>query len=388
MPTSLPPEGSTDWYAHYASIHGDVVDLLAVPPGETLGTGVVQLDSFSGANDDAKLTAAMSYAAAQTWRPAIQFPAGQTTFTTSGRTPYSGMKFIGPFGGRGPKNLEISGGAPVSHRVTLNVGSGTSAWFNGGSNDYYDVNFTDLAFHSGNAVSQFWHQPTGTLYACQFESLTFYGFKHIFGNTATKALVTQVIFSGHWTIQGIQDQQFHFGGSDNCFWVDNLININTPASGSGSGKFAMVFNGVSKSKFGYIYSTCEGGYGGILHSGSGYGNAMFGGINEGRNASSPATGPVMSITGGSHTFYGPWFGYVASGGGVNGAVHQSGGSIVMYGPQYKRASSVSATFPMLYQTGGTARIHDAICADSGDQIRVRWSNGTVEALPLIVNDAD
>ena len=56
--------------------------------------GVVQMDSFSGVNDDAKLAAAMNYAAAQTYIPAIQLPARSMTFNTGGLTPYSGMRII------------------------------------------------------------------------------------------------------------------------------------------------------------------------------------------------------------------------------------------------------------------------------------------------------
>lgn len=56
--------------------------------------GIVQLDDFTGVNDDAKLTAAMDYVKAQPYIPAIQFPARVVTLSQT-RTPYNGMRLIG-----------------------------------------------------------------------------------------------------------------------------------------------------------------------------------------------------------------------------------------------------------------------------------------------------
>ena len=91
--------------------------------------GIVDLDSFTGANDDAKLTAALIYAAAQTYKPAVRLPARSITFNIAGRTPYNGMRIIGPPGASGPKNIEVSP-SNQNHIVNLNVGTDTNSWFN------------------------------------------------------------------------------------------------------------------------------------------------------------------------------------------------------------------------------------------------------------------
>lgn len=60
---SLPAQGSTDWYNHYSNMH-DSLDRMSQ-------VGGVLLDDFAGGTDDVKLTAALAYAAAQTYKPAI-----------------------------------------------------------------------------------------------------------------------------------------------------------------------------------------------------------------------------------------------------------------------------------------------------------------------------
>ena len=148
------------------------------------------MDSFSGVNDDAKLAAAMNYAAAQTYIPAIQLPARSMTFNTGGLTPYSGMRIIGPFGADGPKSPDLAG-KYTNHLVVLNVGTGASSWFYGATT-YYDIYFGNIAF-ANSATSQFWHQPnSSTLYGCQFHSLSFYGMTSIFGDSSTACALTQV----------------------------------------------------------------------------------------------------------------------------------------------------------------------------------------------------
>ncbi len=103
------------------------------------------LDSFAGSTDDAKLTAALSYAQAQTFIPAIQFPAREVVLSLS-RTPFSGMKLIGPGGYGGPKNLELASGKYASGRVRLNVGVGTSSWMVG-TGTLYDIFVGNIAFY-------------------------------------------------------------------------------------------------------------------------------------------------------------------------------------------------------------------------------------------------
>lgn len=198
----------------------------------TAVNGVVQLDAYPGATDDDKLTAALADVRAQTKIPAIQFPARTVTLSQT-RTYFNGMKLIGP-GVNGPKNLELSGGSLVTHKVMLNVGNGASSWMVG-SGSVYDVFVGGLALQAGNSSAQLWHQPTGSLYACQFDNLNIYGFKHAFGMPSAKCLVTQVVFSGHWTVLGGTDTQFTLGGSDCSLWMGGYVNLGSRSSG-GAGR--------------------------------------------------------------------------------------------------------------------------------------------------------
>lgn len=345
--------------------------------------GVVPLDSFAGATDDDKLDAALAYAGAQTYIPAIQFPNRTVTLAKSGRIPFSGMKLIGP-PGAGPKNLELAGGKYTNGKVQLNVGNGTSSWFNG-SGSLYDIYIGDLAFAGGGSVAQFWHQATGTLYACQFHNLTFYGFKHVFGQPTAKALLTQVLFTGHWTAVSFWDTQFTLGGSDNSLWMGGYLNIgpSQAASQNGGGKFQLIFDGVGKTDCGDLYVTCQNNWRGVRILGNQAKLNFYGGQYEGfkpsgtgtGGGSSRADGSVIRIENGVNTFWGPWLGYaVATPDATNhGYVEVTGGESVIYRPVMALGATPEST-PMVYCSGGSVSVRDA-----GRDL----SNSTWTGLPLV-----
>lgn len=338
--------------------------------------GVVGLDSFAGASDDAKLTAAMSYAAAQTHIPAIQFPARDVTLITGGRTPYSGMKWIGPNGSAGTKNMELANSSYVNHRVIANVGSGTSALINGTAT-VYDIYIGDIGFHDSNGNSEFWHQPnTSTCYSSQFHSLSFNGFKHVFGTPAAHFSCTQVVFSGHWEVQSGYDTQFTMGGSDNSLWMAGFLNLGNRVAPT-NGAYHIILNSMSKSSIGYIYITQNPGTRGMSLTGGGNAGCNFhGGTYEGTNAGNPSTFEAVNISAGTHSFFGTSFNHVT---GVNGVIIQSGGQAAFYSPNYERANAVAASFPLLYQTGGTAQIYNATTPGS-EHCFARWSDGSTTDL--------
>ncbi len=330
--------------------------------------GRVYLDSFAGANDDAKLTAALSYAAAQTHIPAVVLPARSMTFNTGGRTPFTGMRILGPPGCLGPKNLEL-GIKLANHVISLNVGVDASAWFNGASGTYYDIYMEGLAIQSGG-TSQFWSQPGGTLYACQFDSMTFYGMAHIFGSATTKCLLTQVIFSGMWEILGGTGCQFYIGGSDCCFWMDGYCNFGTSQLASPADVYGLKFETLGKTSIGYLYLTNYPAWAGMLLSGAGTGVSFHGGTYEGAGAQF-ATKPAITITGGDWSFHGGAFNYVTT---AQGIIVQSGGRVAMFGPASVPASSPS---PFFYQTAGSAVIYAP--ANIGT-VLARWSTGSTVTL--------
>lgn len=373
---ALPASGSTDWYGHYSAIDA------AIREGVNDG-GIVQVESFAGADDGAKMTAALSYAAAQSQIPWVQLPA--RTFNTGAATysAFTGMKIMGAGHNVGPKNLEISSGAGVIGKWQTSCGNGAASLIQA-TGTVYDWIVSGVAFHGGSSSQIF--RSTVNSYACQFDNLTFYGCKHAFGSPAEKFLMTQVIFSGHWTNLAFSDTQYTVGGGDCQLWVGGFLNMNSPAGGAG--KPMMVFDGLGKSNIGYMYLTAEGDWVGLRVTGAGDKHlAFFGGVFEGRSQTNVATRPVIDVQGAAPIFYAPFIGQVDSGSvTVDGCVHQSGGRLVMHDPLYYRGSGEDALFPLLYQTGGTAHIDHPIQSRVGEQIRIRWSTGTTATVALPVNE--
>lgn len=350
-----------------------------------VGVGCADLDTFLGADDDAKLAAALSYAAAQTHRPAIRFPARAVTLNVGGLVPFDGMKLIGPYGSDGPKNIGVNG-TMNTHRINVGVGHGTDSLFNGAglAVPVYDIQVRDLAFKATNTGSQFWHQPTGTasIYAAAFHSLTFENFKHVIGNPTNLAYTTQVLFTGHWQVLQGYDTQFNVDGSDNDFWGHGYLNIGSTQS-VGPGVYLMMWEGVSKTKFGHIYATVSPGWKAMrCKNFNGLGGVSFHACTFEGLPGTPATTQLIDITEtgsalGSWSFFACMFNHVNGG---NGAIVQSGGRLNVYAPTYKRYSGAAETFPLLYQTGGVARIHDAVAATAGEHPYARWSDASVTKL--------
>jgi len=319
--------------------------------------GVVLLDSYTG-TDDAKLTAALAFAQAQAFIPAIQFPNREVVLSQS-RTPFSGMKLIGPGGYGGPKNLELASGKYASGRVRLNLGVGTAAWMVG-TGTYYDIFIGNIAFF-GASTAQFWHQPlsAGSLYACQFDALTFYGFKHVFGQPTNKAALTQVFFTGHWQVVGPQDTQFTVGGSDNAFWTSGYLNIGGNPSLPGANRYLLAFDYVGKTDVGKVYVTAQNGWKGIrVTGGSSSGKLNFyGGEFEGQNDGDPSFGTLIRVEGGGVAFFGPWLAYgmrtpdAAS----HGIIEVTGGNVFIERPTYNRGSTPNSS-PLIYCSGGKVEV--------------------------------
>lgn len=388
MPLPIPPASDTNWYAHYQSMHNDITDLLAIPPGETLGTGVVQLDSFSG-SDTSKLQQANTYAQAQTRVPWIQF-AGRDTSLTGTFPFYPGMKLLAPGCTMGPKNLEIGSGGIVNHRVLCTAGMGANSVFRA-TGTINGVTIAGLAFQAGNTTTQLASSVGGNgVYPAEYYGVTAYGFAGVWGSASEKFLCTQTRFTGHHTYLGHRGQQFQIGGSDNQYFVEGFLNMNSPSSISGGGAYQGRFDSQQKSNIGFIYLTVEGSWGGLHISGTGD-NFFFGGVYEGRAADNPSQYPLVNAAGGKSVFFGTHFGYAADTANTDGAIHESGANtyLKLSDCSYLRASSTAAAFPLVYSTSGVLRYDDLIPLTTGEQIRLRFATagtgGNLFAIPVLVD---
>jgi hypothetical protein len=327
--------------------------------------GVAQLDSFDGSNDDAKLDNALSYAASQTMIPYIQFGARRTDLNKGGRPPFSGMKLLGP-NSAGPKNLEIQGGKLVNHRVVLGsgVGTGAKSLFVSGST-IYDIYMSGLAFQ-GSSSQQLWSQPAGTLYACEFNSLTLYGLRGGFGNNSEKCLMTQVVFSGHWTVLGSTWQQFHIGGSDNDFWVAGYCNMG--GNGDPNADYWFRLNGVGKTRVGSLYLTAGNAKGIRISGASESVQIEFRGVRfEGYHSDKPSSSLVL-IDSGVVLFDGGDIGYAKP------VITQNGGTLKLNGVHFERGSHQNPNDPLLIQNGGTAYVWAPTVSDGGP---LKWQGSNI-----------
>lgn len=263
----------------------------------------ILLDSFSG-TDDQRLTQAIAVQKASNPRRAIRLAARSHTFTLT-RITYSGMRILGP--NNGWQNPEISGtaGALPQCNVTLNCGTGSASWLVGTATTY-NVEVSGICFKSSNGNTQFYHHPytAGTAYAGHFESLTFYGFKHVMGMPRNAMSMTLCSLSGVWTCVAVLGTQFSLRGSDNYLWVDGMINYGWV--GANAGQYLVRFENCSKTIAANMYLTARGGSRCILVEG----NAQYGQgglfirdcVLEGQNAGDPAMGALVVVKSGGVTF--------------------------------------------------------------------------------------
>lgn len=353
---------------YYGTDAGGTKGYFALPGGGgSVGPGCIFLDDMAGANDDAKLTAAISLQQSTDGMPPIVLGARSHSFNQT-RTLYSGLKLVGQ--STGPKNLEQNPNFVTSRIVLGNsVSSGASSWWVTPGGNLFDIYMANFAVNGneGSSVHQFIDVTTGSLYACEFHSLAFDFMRSVFGRKDRKCLLTQVVFSGHWTANNLWDTQFYLGGSDNQLWVGGMINMGPSASALQTGTYAdndyeILFDTLAKTDVGYIYMTALNGWRGIKVTGTGYGSLnFFGGTYEGYNSGSTrAPGTVIRLEGGNGTFYGPHVGQamMTPDAAEGGYVHMTGGEWNFISPHFYHGSTAD-TVPAIYQTGGRLMVTGA-----------------------------
>jgi hypothetical protein len=324
--------------------------------------GAVLLDSFTGADDDAKLDSALSTLAAETYPRTLLLTNRQYTFATVNRVPFEGMRIRGP---HGYSNPERSSASKSPNRVRL---TGTGAWFTATS-QVFQVSFSNLSFTGGtNAwVLGSTSDSVGNWYCLQMRDIFTSGLKSVIGSQAQKVLITAAQFDGAWEINNCYNGAFHLGGSDNTLWpagmlLDSGTAFNT--AGSANGQYHIWCDFLEKSYIGPIYVTCEGAWNGVRVSGPAFnttasnqgGPLVFHGSRiEGRNENAPCNGSVVRQEGGMVILRDCWIGYGMASPTTPGhtpadagMVHHSGGTLIVDGCTYDRATGVAETVPFVY----------------------------------------
>lgn len=340
------------------------------------------------ASDDDRLTAAMTYAGAQTYPPPINLGSRSYSFATA-RTPYTGFRLLGPGGvaNLASSNTGASGQSCVVRLTTQ------GAWLNGANNAYSSRwTIAGIAFVGNpNGGTTFFMSggTTGSLQASLIRDVSFAYFTSVMGTPAAKALFTACTFDGWWETNQTRGTAYWMGGSDNTFWPNGgLIDSNPATTGfEGNGQYHVIFDYMDKSSIGPIYITAEDAWAAVLVRGPAYntsggstngGPLVFNGTKmEGRNASqgSGSYGALMRVAGGQVDLNSVWVGFgmakPTDSALTNtrstqdaGLIHVTAGHVDVNRITYGRGTDVNGTavaetVPLVYASGGVVHVNRA-----------------------------
>lgn len=314
--------------------------------------GKVLVDTFPGSSDDARLTAACTAMAAETYPRTIMHDAREYTYNSVNRAEYEGMRIAGPKGYSNPER----GGDKMGCRIDLN---GTGPWFKSDS-EIFTVTFTDLSFVGGTNSSVL--GGTGNHYCLEMSGIYSSGLRSILGTYASKFLITAAFFHGTWEINNCYDTAFHLGGSDNTLWENGMLLDSGTAfnSAGGSAGHPHLWNdGLDKTTVGPLYITSEGNWAGIRHNGAALGSTssnqgyvIYRGLRlEGRNPGAECNGPIFTQTGGIVEITSSWIAYAMAAGitaSNKGVIQQSGGQLDVNGVTFDTGNSTDNTMPFIH----------------------------------------
>lgn len=368
--------------------------------------GWVTVDSFDtgGDTDDEMLAAALTYAAAQTYPPAIRFTNRQYTFATGNHAPYTGLCLIGP---PGAGNIEVNSSTKTKSRQHLTM---SGSWFTAsGSASTYGVTFENLALTGGSAATFLGQGSASSVWRnLNIRNITANNMKSLIGTQTTKLLVTSPIFNGWWEINGMYNGHIHMGGScESILWPDGGIFDNGGQAyndaGSSTGQATIWFDYLEQANVGPIFLTCEDGWTGVRIDGPAYNGSggtsnsggpirFWGTTIEGRNAAQPCWGSVVRVLGGIAQFNNVNFLHAMSNPAAMGHSPQDGGAVDIQGSSlvhmngcgYDRYTGQAETVPLaIVRSGSKLVIKDQLVTVKGGiwtgLPRVLNSGGTVSA---------
>lgn len=349
----------------------------ATPASGGGAPGEVALDSFSGANDDAKLAAAMSYASAQAHPPVIRLSNRDYSFSAS-ITPYTGFRLCGP--AQGVSNSELSNPS-MGCKVQLSTNGN---WLNVAGGDVYDVLISGITFIGGSSTTFLGCDGSSIWHCCHLRDVSFHQFKSVLGTQSQKLLMTASLIDGWFQMQGMYNGGIHIGGSDNRLFMDTGLVDGSQAyntAGNAAGQYHFWFDGLDNTMIGPLYITATGLWGGIRVTGAAYDGGvvsnrgmlwLYGITNEGQSASLPCYGALLRVEGGIVKWNN---GYIARGMSNPsamghspqdaGVVHVEGGYLSLSDVTYDRCNGVAESVPFVYVNGGVVRVRDVSVATTG-----------------------
>lgn len=356
-------------------------------------TGVVTVDSFPGATDDAKFQAAVSFAASQTYPPAIQFLNRYYALSTP-VICFAGFRMIGPFG-EGISNAEL--GSTKSKMCVVNLSTnGVFLRVEGG--DAWDNYIGGLCF-LGSSRTTFMSSTDGSScwHCSKMHDISFHGFKTVLGSQTQKLLMLASQIDGWFEIGGTYNGGIHIGGSDSRLFVAGaLIDSSTSylSAGGATGQYHLWCDAMDNTTIGPIYITAEGGWGGVRVTGPAYNSdvpsnlAMLtfspGLVVEGRSANAPCDGSLIRVEGGNVHITHAYIARAMSSPSAMGhspvdagAVMVTGGALTLRDCIYDRYTDQSETDYFVYTSGsGPVQVAGTTIATKG---------GTWNGLPRVHN---
>lgn len=328
----------------------------------------VPLESFAGASDDARLGNALSYIAAQTYKPPLIF--GQNRyygpFTTT-RTIFSGLKMIGSAGFGNQQR------AANSNAQRLKI-STSGAWLQMPSGSVFDFEARNLTFEGSSASTWLAGHSSGVLWTSKIGDCGWTEFQTVLGTSSQKLLLTACHFHGWWNINNSYGRAITIGGSDNTLWVGSNFLLDSPPAYTVP-DCHMYLDNLQKSVVGGAFITAEQVPAAIIISGSntyGSGTTLLGVRMEGRNENQPSYGSVLRITGGSTVIRDCWIAHAYSAPGSSGrsseggAVSVLGGTAVFDGVTFgKRPNGQADSTPQIYASGSSTIVRITNCLPGG-----------------------
>jgi len=349
------------------------VNISNVGPSSA-GLGQVALDSFAGANDDAKLSAAMAYASGQTYKPAIMLSNRQYTFTTS-VTPYDGMAIIGTE----PTHDQNRSGNVLGCVIKLQTSGAWLTWPSGTL--IHNVTLSKLSFDCSSTATVC--ASTGAR-MWKMDDLSFQNGVSFLGTDATNWTQDTCVFTGVWNVNNVRQTAFHLGGSDSRFSPAQLL-LDSPGNTlMADSDYLVRLDSLNTTNIQNWYVTCDRHSGFLITGGTSMlPNRITHCDIQGRNATTPCFGALIRCNSdviiADNEFAYAMSNPSATGRNDGGALHFYGGNSLVTSCSYKLATGVSSSTPFIYvATGATVRVNN-ILGDGFIPVVAAESGATVHA---------
>ncbi|MFD1825863.1 MULTISPECIES: hypothetical protein [Mumia] len=308
------------------------------------------LSSFSGVDDDARLAAFMTYAAAQTYKGTTVVLDEDRTYTFNNQQPlYSGFSIRGAIR-PGDQNRS---GHPSSNLIQVRT---TGGWFYLNQAQTFACAFQGLTIDGTASNRLIEGHSSRVLWTSSFRDITSVNAAGVLGSSTQQLLMTACSGDGYWNINNVRNRGLALGGSD-CRFNFSMCLLDSPTALLPDTAFLASFEYLSKTNLQNFYVTAEG-HSAFSITGTGDFVSFVDCAIEGRNAGAPCKGSLIRLTGDTRvTVRDTWLAYAmsdptATGRNDAGFVHATNGSVLLDGCVVEHASGVAESTPILYASGG------------------------------------